>query len=311
MSVFIVIVADEADFIGFQLNAVVQIAGLDAVIAFGAALGIDLAFFLPFAQLSDFIVEAQVAIEAFGIERSFRHGLADGAAFVVLMLAVLVAAVQGDLIDVGKTFAQRVFIGPHLDLAHAGVIDDESALGQWHEFAGGGGVAAFAGDFVDFIGPLPFLAVELIDQSGLAHAAGADDAHGGAAFQVTEQNFEPGIVQRAGDVDGGIRAERVQDLRSFLILRFRIKVGLIEQNHRLGPGALDEREVALHAARIEVLTRIRDHGHDVDVRADDLFLRALAGHFARKARLTWQARADHMLLVFPAELHRDPVAYGG
>ena len=49
----------------------------------------------------------------------------------------------------------------------------------------------------------------------------------------------------------------------------------------------------------------------VDVRADDLGLRAVAGHFAGKTRPAGQRGADHVGLVFIAQLDRHPVADGG
>ena len=135
------------------------------------------------------------------IELAAFDGRADGAAGVVAVAAVGVLAVRGDGFDVGETFAQGGFIGPHLDFAHARIVDEHAAAGQRDEFARGGGVAAFAGGFVDLAGPLPFLAVELVDEGGFADAAGADDAHGDAFFEVFFEGFEALALERAGDVD--------------------------------------------------------------------------------------------------------------
>ena len=68
------------------------------------------------------------------------------------------------------------------------------------ELAVRGGVAALAGGFIDLAGPLPFLAVELVDEGGLADAAGADDAHGDALLEIFLQRLEALALEGAGDV---------------------------------------------------------------------------------------------------------------
>ena len=96
-----------------------------------------------------------------------------------------------------------------------------------------------------------------------------------------------------------------------LVLFFGKQVGLVDEHHSLGAAALDEHEVALHAAEVKIRARIGDHGYEIDIRADHLCLGTVAGHLAGEAGAPWQHGADHIILVFASELHGHPVAHGG
>lgn len=133
IEVGIIAMAHQTDFISFELDAVIEVASFDAVVSFGSPFGVDLTFFLATAEFFNLIIQTQVAIESSRVELTSGDGGANGAARIVAMFAILESALQGDLIDVSETFAQRLLIGPHLDLAHAGIVDDQSTFRQGYE----------------------------------------------------------------------------------------------------------------------------------------------------------------------------------
>jgi hypothetical protein len=88
--------ANQALLVGFELDAVIEIAGFDAVITFGAAVAIDLAFFLSATEFFDFVIEAEEVFEAGEVEFASGNGDTNGAACVVAVFAVGETALQGE-----------------------------------------------------------------------------------------------------------------------------------------------------------------------------------------------------------------------
>jgi hypothetical protein len=86
-------------------------------------------------------------------------------------------------------------------------------------------------------------------------------------------------------MDIRLRAQRAQFIRTALIVDLGEKVGFVHQHHRLRAAAADQGKVALHPPWVVVGSGIRHHRHHVHVRADHLFLHALAWHFAGEAGL--------------------------
>src|ERR1035437_4826497 len=191
----------------FELDAVVEVAGFDAVVAFGPALDGHLALLRASFERGDFIIQAQETFISLGIEPAFLDRKADRASRIALVAAVAELASFGERLDVGETLAQDMLVGPHLDLAHARVVDEHAAAREDDQFAGGGGMSAFAGDLVDFTGPLPIVAAELVDQRGFSDATGADHAHRDSRAKVREERLKAFAVERVGDMDDGPGAQ--------------------------------------------------------------------------------------------------------
>lgn len=288
-----------------------MVAGFDAIVAFAPAFDDHLAFFAAAVEGFDFLVEAEVSLIALGIELAGLDGGIDGAAFVALVFAVAKEALLGEGFDVGEAIAEGVFVGPHLDFTDAGVVDEDAAIGEDDEFAGDGGVAAFAGDFIDFVGPEPVFAEELVDEGGLANAGGANEGEGGAGEKKGAEEFEPFFSEGAGEVDlgGGVEGEDL--LSGGLVLGVRVEVGFIEEDEGLGAAFGNQGEETLEAAEVEVGAGIGDNHDEVDVGGEDLFFAAFAGEFSREAGAAWETGADEVFIIFASsEVEGDPISDG-
>jgi hypothetical protein len=58
IQIFVITVPNQPDLIGFQLNAVVQIASFHSVIPFGAPFGIDLTLLLATSQFFNLLIKS-------------------------------------------------------------------------------------------------------------------------------------------------------------------------------------------------------------------------------------------------------------
>lgn len=290
------------------LTAVGEAFGAFALFASGDAFDGHAAFGAGAAEFFDFVIEFEEAIESCGVETAFGEGGADGAAGVGAVFAVVEAAEGGEIGDVCEAVAERGFVRPHVDLADAGVIDEDASGGEEHEFACGGGVAAFAGDLIDLVGPLVFVAEELVDDGGFADPAGADEGDGDAFFEVLAEDLEGAALFSAGDVDIGVGGEGAEGIGGGLVFGGGEQVGFVDEDDGFGSAAADDGEVAFHAAFAEVWAGVGDDGDDVDVSGDDLFFGAAAGGFAGETGAARETGADDAFVAFDVE--GDPVADG-
>ena len=290
------------------LTAVGEAFGAFALFAAGDAFDGHAAFGAGAAEFFDFVVEFEEAVESGWVETAFGEGGADGAAGVGSVFAVVEAAEGGEFGDVCEAIAERGFVRPHVDLADAWVIDEDASGGEEHEFACGGGVAAFAGDLIDLVGPLVFVAEELVDDGGFADPAGADEGDGDAFFEVLAEDLEGAALFSAGDVDIGVGGESAEGIGGGLVFCGGEEVGFVDEDDGFGSAAADDGEVAFHAALAEVWAGVGDDGDDVDVSGDDLFFGAAAGGFAGETGAAWETGADDAFVAFDVE--GDPVADG-
>jgi hypothetical protein len=80
------------------------------------------------------------------------------------MLAVVIFALLGDSIEIGKTRFKAFRVRPHVDFSDPGIIDQHAAATQAKKLTSRCGVGAFARDGIDIPRPEPFLPNELINQ---------------------------------------------------------------------------------------------------------------------------------------------------
>ena len=117
------------------------------------------------------------------------------------------------------------------------------------------------------------------------------------------QRVEPFARDRAHDVDRHAEGDQFRgEQRPLDVLR---QVALRQHDHRLGAALPGHDEVALEAARVEVVPERGDEEDDVDVRSDDLLVHLGPGHLPRELRPPRQDGVDE------AGAERDPVADGG
>jgi len=109
------------------------------------------------------------------------------------MSAVVEAAFPGQLHDVRKLLAERRLIRPHVDLLDAGIVDDDPAAPQHHQFASRGGVASLSSVFIDLVGKLVFPSEEMIDHRGFPRTARSDEGNGDARLQISLQRLETAL----------------------------------------------------------------------------------------------------------------------
>lgn len=283
---------------------------LDVIVAFGDALDGHLSFLAFFAQCFDFFIKLEKTLMSCGIKLIFLNCLANGASSIATVFAVVESTLQSKCSDVGEAFAQSLFIGPHLDFTDAGVIDNDAALVEDEEFASSGGVAAFTGDLVDFVSPLPIVAKDEVDHGGFANAARTDEGDGLAVFEVFFERAQSFAFGHAGDEDGGLGVDLADGVCSLLVLGVGVEVGFVDDNDWLCAAAGDDGEVAFHAPQVEVGACVSNDHDGVDVGDDDLFFGAVASGFAREAGLPWQPCADDVFVGI-AEVERNPVADSG
>ncbi len=86
---------------------------------------------------------------------------------------------------------------------------------------------------------------------------------------------------------------------------------LLSSTTASGPAAANEGEITFHPPQIEVGAGIGDDGNDVDIRADDLCLAAVSGHFPGKNRPARELGSDDMRPAFIAFLNGHPVTDSG
>ena len=171
-------------------------------------------------------------------------------------------------------------------------------------------MAAFAGGFIDFPGPLKFVATQqLIDQGRLAHAAGSYQGHGGSFLKIGFQRLQTFFLMGAGNVDMGRGIQRHDFCRRRLVGCAVIEVAFIQQHHGLGSAAADDGKKAFHPPWIEVWPSLRHDHHHIHVGDHHLFLRALACGFAGEPVPSRQARPDHGILIWSAQFQSHPVAH--
>ena len=189
------------------------------MVALVPALGGHLALLRALEERLDLGLKVEEGFVAGGVEPPFLDGLADRAAGVLLMAAIGIFALARELGDIFEATAEGELVGPHLDLPHAGVVDEHAAAIERDKLAAGGGVAAFSGGLIDLADPLPVVAVKLVDQGGFPDPARTYDAHRNSRREVGADRLETLALERGGDVDSGIRGKR-RDFRSRLFEHF-------------------------------------------------------------------------------------------
>src|SRR3954447_523670 len=193
-----------------------------------------------------------------------RHG-APGLAAVP---AVAEPAVGREQRDVGVGGVHAVLVVVQGELAHAGGVDQQPAVGQPVQFPRGRGVPAAAVALPDPTGVGEDATGERVHQAGLADAGRADQRAGRADGQQRADGVQP----LAGD--GADRQHRHAEgvLAHLLDDRCHVvaEVGLGQHHHRRGPAVPGHGQVALHPAQPRVAGQRVDDEDDVQVRRDHL-----------------------------------------
>jgi len=82
-----------------------------------------------------FALKPEVAVVATRLEDALSDGLMNGAAGLATMSAVPETALGGEFFDVAECVGHGALGAPHAKLAHAGCIDDRSAIRQEDQFS--------------------------------------------------------------------------------------------------------------------------------------------------------------------------------
>ena len=217
------------------------------------------------------------------------------------MRAVREAAPRGERLDVRERLAEPVRRLPELELAHPRRVEHETAAGQEDELAVRRRVPA-ATVAPDVRGHEQLLAGEAVHERRLPDAGRPEQRGGAAAAEVRAEVVEPLPGDRADGVDRDAEGDRLGgQQRPLDVLR---QVALRQHDHRLGAALPGHDEVALQAARVEVVPEGGDEEDDVDVRGDDLLVDLGPGDLAREFRPPREHGVDQ------AAAERDPVADG-
>ena len=114
------------------------------MISFRATLDRLLVTFATILEFFDLFIEAQKSFVSSGVQLLALNCGSNGTAFVGAVFAVVKLALHRQIADVDKLVSEGSFIGPHLDFADAGIIDENTAFSQYHDLASGRCVAAFS-----------------------------------------------------------------------------------------------------------------------------------------------------------------------
>ena len=77
---------------------------------------------------------------------------------------------MGQLRQIRKAFTEGMFISPHLDFPYAGIVNQQTSMLEEHQLPRHCRMAPFAGYFIDFSRPEPFIPQQGIDQGGFPNA---------------------------------------------------------------------------------------------------------------------------------------------
>jgi hypothetical protein len=232
----------------------------------------------PFSDGVEFGVQFVVGVESGLGNGPVEDGLLDGATALGVVSAVAESAAGGDLGQVGEGVVEPDVGEPEVELAEAGRVDDEAALGKEDQFAGRGGVAALGIGFADGEGGLDPFAVDAVDEGRLADAGGAEDDGGRAG----KQEFADAGKGTAGSGADGEDRMFAGDGLDFGNVGFDVvaEVGLVEEDDRSGAALVDHDEEALDAAEVQGFVEGLNNEGDVDVGGEDLAGSGAAGDLA-------------------------------
>jgi hypothetical protein len=150
---------------------------------------------------------------------------------------------------------------------------------------------------------------QAVDDCGLADAGRPHQGEGAPAPGVSEQLLDALARLRAQEVRGHARRDP-RDLRTDGV-GVVYEVGLVEDDHRLGPALPGHDEVAFETARVVVVVEAHHEEDRVHVGGDDLLdclaARGLAREDAPARQHLMNLRAARVLRQTP---EGDPVAHG-
>ncbi len=231
---------------------------------------------------------------------------ADRAARVAAVGAIAEPAARRQRREIRELRPQRGGIRPHLDLAHARIVDEHASAGQCHELARHRRMPTLARHRVHAARLQPLPAEQRIHDRALADPRRTDEGEREAPGRAQQQRRVALATPRDDRMHLRAQGGELRHRAGDVLLRREIR--LVEQHERTRPAAADERQVALHAARIVIRPEIRDHHHRVHIRADHLLRRAFAGSLAREPVAARQQRADHRQIRPLPRIDRHPVA---
>ena len=186
------------------------------------------------------------------------------------MAAVGETALRREREDVGERLFEAVRGQPEVQLADAGVVDDDPAARQHDELPTRRRVATGS-----VLGERPrveeLLADERVDERGLADSGGTEE---GRRHAWCEQSANPVDTEAGahGDADHGHLAGDGGDL-SLAARGVRFDVGFREEDRRPRSALPRERQIALEEARVQLVGERCGYEDQVDVRRDDLLAR--------------------------------------
>lgn len=263
---------------------------------------------LPRLQHPELTLELAVAREPLRRERPAVDRRGHRAAGLGLVRAVGEAALQRQRLDVLERLPHPLAGLPELELAQAGRVEDEPAAREQVELAARRRVPAAAVP-ARLAGLERGLAEQRVHDRRLADAGRAEQACRPAVREVRADVVEPAALRHRDRVDGDAERDRL-DLgdRSLDVVA---EVGLRQQDHRLGAALPGGREVALEAARVEVVRERGRQEGDVDVGGEHLLLGAVPGGLARDRAAACQHGVDDGASALLGRVVGDPVADGG
>ena len=185
-------------------------------------------------------------------------------------------------------------VDPLRELAHAGRVDPQAAVGRDEQLAARRRVAA-AVVVADRLGRLPAVAEQRVEQRRLADARAAEQ-HGGRARarRARARSARPAPVTIDSAITRRVAARpRAAPRRSGR--RIGDEIDLRQHEHRRDAAVAQQAEVAIEPRGRQIAVRRRHHDPDVDVRGERLRRGRFAGRACARASSrrgsTWRITA--------------------
>ena len=236
------------------------------------------------------------------------HGLADGAAGLAAVRAVVEAALAQVGGKLGEATLQRGAVeASGAEVAHPGGVDEVAAIRQVVEGGDAGGVLALAAVGGEVADADVKIGQQILDQGGLADA-GLTEQDGGA--------LRKGRGDAVHALPGGHRTleDAIADVAVFLQCGREVRrvvcgqVGLVAQDQGLGRQVVHGHEIVVEHVPVGFHAMGDDHRGEVDV-GGDAFLPAV-GRGPSKQVAAWQDLQHHAVAVFDGFPVHEVAAYG-
>src|SRR3954454_17351854 len=216
----------------------------------------------PHLERPELPLELEVALEALLGKGSCFDRLPNRAAGFVQMAAVREATLRSVARHVCEARIEDAFVGPELQLAHSGRVEEQRAPRERDKLAVRGRVPA-ATAFARRRGGEKLLARQAVDQRRLAHTGGSEQRDGLSAAEIRLERFEAD-ARCGADRQNGDAERDCLDLGELFGGGLR-EIALVHDDDRNAAAVPRGGEVPLEPASVQVLSECSDQKERVDV----------------------------------------------